>query len=186
MSTSTSPPSSSAPLDHTHYLHLCLAQARLSPPKPTNFRVGALLLSPSTSSEPLITGYTLECPGNTHAEQCCFIKLAAKSSCPVEELGWHLPKDTVLYTTMEPCVRRSVGNASCVERVLGLKGRDGRVVVRRVVVGVREPEVFVGVNEGRGALEQAGVEVVVVEGLEMEILEVATAGHVKEEEKDGG
>jgi pyrimidine deaminase RibD-like protein len=50
-----------------------------------------------------------------------------------------------------------------------------------VVVGVAEPETFVGVNEGRKRLEDAGIEVVVVKGLEREILEVATAGHVKEE-----
>ncbi|SMR58852.1 unnamed protein product [Zymoseptoria tritici ST99CH_3D1] len=185
MSSSTSPPSST-PLDHTHYLTLCLSLARQSPPKPTNFRVGALLLSPSNSPEPLITGYTLECPGNTHAEQCCFIKLAEKYACPVEELGWHLPRDTVLYTTMEPCVRRSAGNASCVERVLGLRNMEGGVAVNRVVVGVCEPETFVGRNEGRMKLEERGVEVVVVEGMEREILEVATAGHVKEEKKDGG
>lgn len=61
-----------------------------------------------------------------------------------------------------------------------LRGADGRVRIRRVVCGVREPETFVGENVGRRRLEEAGIEVVHVGGLEEEILEVATAGHVKE------
>jgi pyrimidine deaminase RibD-like protein len=151
-------------LNHTHYLTLSLSCARNSPPKPTNFRVGACLVSPITSSTPLTTGYTLECAGNTHAEQSCFIKLAAEYGCSVEELGERLPEDTVLYTTMEPCAKRSVGNTPCVERILALKRKDGTPAVRTVVCGVCEPETFVGVNQGRRKLEQAGIEVVVVEG----------------------
>lgn len=175
------------------YLRLALAEARKSPPKPTNFRVGALLVSPSSAEPILVTGYTLECPGNTHAEQSCFLKLAALKTTPVagsvagpgaieEGLGPDLPADTVLYTTMEPCNKRSAGNLTCVERILALKGKDGGQAVARVVVGVREPETFVGVNEGRKRLEEAGIEVVHVSGLEGEILEVAKAGHQKKGE----
>lgn len=170
--------------DHLTHLRHALSLARLSPPKPTNFRVGALLLSPSSDPQILATGYTLEAPGNTHAEQTCFVKLASAhgiTSSPVEDaLGPYLPDDTVLYTTMEPCNKRSAGNLTCVERILRLRGADGRVRIRRVVCGVREPETFVGENVGRRRLEEAGIEVVHVGGLEEEILEVATAGHVKE------
>lgn len=170
-----------------HYLRLALSCARNSPPKPTNFRVGAVLISPSSNPQTLTTGYTLECPGNTHAEQSCFLKLAGTHAIPyslsgsVEDaLGPLLPEDVVLYTTMEPCNKRSVGNLTCVERILRLRREDGSVAVRKVVCGVSEPETFVGANLGRKRLEEAGVEVVVVEGMEEEILEVATAGHVKE------
>lgn len=65
----------------------------------------------------------------------------------------------------------------CVERILRTKTRDGALAIRAVYVGVREPEKFVGENEGRKKLEDAGVKVVHVPGMEEEILEVATAGH---------
>lgn len=172
---------------HLSLLNNALSQARLSPPKPTNFRVGALLYSPSSTPQILTTGYTLESPGNTHAEQTCFLKLAATHSIPASTdgqaeslLGPHLSEDTVLYTTMEPCNKRSAGNLTCVERILRLRREDGGVAIRKVVCGVREPEKFVGENEGRKRLEEAGIEVVHVPGLEEEILKVATAGHGKD------
>jgi pyrimidine deaminase RibD-like protein len=83
---------------HLHYLRRALSLARLSPPKPTNFRVGCVIVSfpatgssSSSSSAPsasvggedrppegdvLSTGYTLELEGNTHAEQNALAKLA--------------------------------------------------------------------------------------------------------------
>lgn len=178
-------PSSQAIHDEK-YMRLALQQARRSPPKPSNFCVGAVLVSPSSAEPVLATGYTLEMPGNTHAEQSAFLKLAGALSLGVEagkdvepELGRRLPLDTILYTTMEPCNKRSVGNLPCVDRVLRLQSGDGAPAVRRVCVGVPEPETFVGVNEGRKRLEDAGIEFVVVRGFEKEILETATSGHDK-------
>ncbi|KAF7909494.1 uncharacterized protein EAF01_003212 [Botrytis porri] len=161
--------------DHITYLRQALDLARLSPPKPTNFCVGAVLLNASTDTV-IATGYTLECPGNTHAEQCCFIKLSQAHNIPEERLAEVLPENTILYTTMEPCSKRLSGNVSCLDRILKL-GEAGKGI-RTVVVGVKEPEKFVGENEGRRRLEEAGVEVLLVEGLEEEILKVATAGHI--------
>jgi pyrimidine deaminase RibD-like protein len=177
-------------------MRLALAEARRSPPKPTNFCVGAVLVSNDSSpaAKVLVTGYTLECPGNTHAEQSCFIKLAQQYGCSVEDLGEHLVSSSAsstqddsgndskngllaLYTTMEPCNQRSPGNSPCVDRILALESADGRLAIRRVYVGVSEPETFVGVNLGRRKLVEAGVEVLHVPGLQGEILEVATAGH---------
>jgi pyrimidine deaminase RibD-like protein len=161
------------PGDHQGYMRLALSQAHNSPPKPTNYRVGAVLVDTSTN-EVLATGYTLELPGNTHAEQCCLMKLAEQHGVPEERLRDVLPSQLALYTTVEPCSKRLSGNLPCVERVLRLAG-----CIRTVYVGVMEPETFVAENTGRKSLEDAGVEVVRVEGLEKEILEVATAGHVK-------
>lgn len=161
--------------DHLKYLRQALDLARLSPPKPTNFRVGAVLLNASTNTV-IATGYTLECPGNTHAEQCCFIKLSQAHGIPEEQLADVLPERTILYTTMEPCAKRLSGNVSCLERILKLS--EGGKGIRKVVVGVKEPEKFVGENEGRRKLEEAGIEVLLVEGLEEEILKTATAGHI--------
>jgi pyrimidine deaminase RibD-like protein len=157
--------------DHKAYLEYALSQAEKSPPKPTNFRVGALVLDVDTNTI-LATGYTLELEGNTHAEQCCFLKLAKEHNVTEDQLGPLLPKNSVLYTTMEPCNKRLSGNLPCTERILNLKG-----AIKTVYVGVLEPEKFVGQNEGRKKLEDAGIKVELVGGLEDRILAVATAGH---------
>jgi len=86
---------------------------------------------------------------------------------------------------MEPCNKRSVGNVPCVERILALRKEEGgECRIKRVYVGVMEPETFVGENLGRKRLEEAGVEVVLVGEMEGQILAVATAGHVKVGEGD--
>lgn len=162
-----------SPGDHKAYMRLALDQARKSPPKPTNYRVGAVLVD-LASNQILATGYTLELPGNTHAEQCCFMKLAERHGVPEENLKEVLPPELALYTTVEPCSKRLSGNLPCVERVLRLAGS-----IRTVYVGIMEPDTFVAENTGKKSLQDAGIAVVHVEGLEKEILDVATAGHVK-------
>ncbi|KAK1972032.1 cytidine deaminase-like protein [Colletotrichum sublineola] len=161
------------PGDHSTYLQYALSLAERSPPKPTNYRVGAVLVNPANNSV-VSTGYTLELPGNTHAEQCCFIKLAEQYGVAEEDLCSVVKKPLVLYTTMEPCSVRLSGNMPCIKRILQL-----RPLIKAVYVGVQEPEKFVRDNTGRGALERAGINFVHVKGLEGEILKVATAGHIK-------
>lgn len=164
--------------DHKKYMRLALSQAKHSPPQPTNFCVGAVLVCPprNPADNPIvITGYTLELPGNTHAEQCCFLKYFGDQTNP-----FYMPAGSTLYTTMEPCNARSAGNAPCVQRILGINAKQGGRAIKTVFVGASEPETFVGVNEGKKKLEEGGIEVVKVEGFEEEILKVATAGHVKE------
>jgi pyrimidine deaminase RibD-like protein len=160
--------------DHKGYMEYALEQARLSPPAPTKFCVGAVLVD-ADKNEILSTGYSMELPGNTHAEQCCFIKVAQKHNLPEERIGEVLPKNTVLYTTMEPCNKRLSGNRTCVERILRLNG-----AIKVVYVGIKEPEIFIGENVGRKRLEDAGVVVTFVEGIQDRILEVSTAGHEKQ------
>lgn len=187
-----------APNDHHAYISHCLTLARQSPPQPTNFCVGALILDPrpnppsyAPNSNILATGYTLELPGNTHAEQCCISKLMSahgfeySDEVDCEETEREFVRSmregrngrVVLYTSMEPCNKRASGKRSCVDRILALKGW-----ITKVYVGVAEPEIFVGQNEGRRRLLEAGIEVQVVEGLEEEILRVAKAGHKKDSE----
>ena len=169
-------PQTSDTVDHLAYLRLALNLAKESPPKPTNFRVGALLVCQSLETPILATGYTLELPGNTHAEQCCLSKfMDSKGIHTLEELQEKLPMDTVLYTTMEPCVKRLSGNKPCVDRIVEAKR------IRKVYVGVSEPEKFIEENNGRRMLEIAGIQYEHIPGLEHEILEVATAGHEKTE-----
>lgn len=164
--------------DHKGYMEYALEQARLSPPAPTKFCVGAVLVD-ADKNEILSTGYSMELPGDipgdpgkTHAEQCCFIKVAQKHNLPEERIREVLPEKTVLYTTMEPCNKRLSGNRTCVERILRLKD-----AIKAVYVGVNEPETFIGENVGRKRLEDAGVKVIFVEGMQDRILEVSFAGH---------
>ena len=156
---------------HTETMRHALNLARKSPPKPTNFRVGAVLVQLS-DNRISAEGYTLELPGNTHAEECCLIKLAEQHGTTEEKLAEVMDAPHALYTTMEPCFKRLSGKLPCVERVLRQKPW-----IKTVYVGVQEPETFVGQNPGRKMLEDAGIEVVHVKGLEEEILSVATAGH---------
>ncbi|OJI84562.1 hypothetical protein ASPTUDRAFT_43639 [Aspergillus tubingensis CBS 134.48] len=164
--------------DHKAYMEYALDQARLSPPAPTKFCVGAVLVD-ADKNEILSTGYSMELPGdrpgdpgNTHAEHCCFIKVADQHDILEDQIGKVLPQNTVLYTTMEPCNRRLSGNRTCVERILQLGD-----AIKVVYVGIKEPEKFIGENAGRKRLEEAGVVVELVEGMEDRITEVATAGH---------
>ncbi|RMZ74684.1 cytidine deaminase [Pyrenophora seminiperda CCB06] len=166
------------PNDHLQYMRLALDQAQESPPKPSNFRVGALLVDADTG-DILSRGYTLECEGNTHAEQCCLLKFAREHDLPEERVGEALPPNTVIYTTMEPCNLRLSGNMPCADRIIRTKGKDDKQRIKKVFLGVKEPEKFVGENEGRKKLEEHGIECVHVSGLEELILSVATAGHEK-------
>jgi pyrimidine deaminase RibD-like protein len=155
-------------------MRLALSLATQSPPRPTNFRVGAVLVDPPTNRI-LATGYTLELEGNTHAEQCCLSKLATARGVSEDALGSTTPTGLDLYTTMEPCSVRLSGNVPCAQRVV-----QAAPLVGTVYVGVMEPDRFVSENTGRGKLEGAGVRFVHVGGMEEEILAVATAGHREE------
>lgn len=176
---SAAPIKPSSPLDHNAYMRLALAEANKSPPKPSNFCVGAVLVDESNGSI-LATGYTLELEGNTHAEQCALQKYASAHDLSEERVGEALPEQTVIYTTMEPCGKRLSGNLPCVERVIRTKN-GGKGGIKKVYLGVKEPEKFVGENVGRAKLEEHGIQCIHVPGLEKDILAVATAGHEKPE-----
>ncbi|RAK76613.1 putative DRAP deaminase [Aspergillus fijiensis CBS 313.89] len=186
------------PSPHLKYMRACLALAEKSPARPTNFRVGALLLSrheDDTTLEKddqlLATGYTMELDGNTHAEQCCLANYAATHNVPADRVAEVLPAEPgrklVMYVTMEPCGRRLSGNTPCVQRIIQTRGAgpagaegNGRGI-QKVYFGVKEPGTFVGQSEGCRQLTAAGIEWEVVQGLEREILTVATAGHENRE-----
>lgn len=163
------------PLEHIEYLRFALSLAKQSPLRPTNFRVGAVLVDEETN-QILASGFTLELPGNTHAEQCALRKYSEANQTAEDDIGNILPMHTVLYTTMEPCQTRSAGSIPCVERILGTLSGEARGI-KTVYIGVKEPTTFVTANAGQSRLEQAGIVCVHVHGLEEEILRTATAGH---------
>lgn len=188
----TSTPEEPAQSTHLHYLKHALSLARLSPPKPTNFRVGCVIVSYPTGlseGEILSTGYTLEIPGNTHAEQNALAKLAQKNALSGEESGevsWNEilspEKNVFLYTSLEPCGLRLSGATPCVQRIIatrrGVSGRDGGAGLRKVIFGAREPGTFVQDSQSLKMLDVAGVLWEHVAGLDEEILKVAKDGHV--------
>ncbi|KAH9889619.1 cytidine deaminase-like protein [Xylariomycetidae sp. FL2044] len=168
--------------DHNAYMLYAVERARKSPPAPTKFCVGAVLVD-ADKNEILSTGYSEELPrdrpndpGSTHAEHCCFIKVGDKHGIRDADIHAVLPRNTVLYTTMEPCNERLSGNRTCCERITGLKG-----AIKTVYVGIREPSTFIADNQGIKRLEAAGIKVVMVEDktVKEKILEVTFAGHDK-------
>lgn len=166
-------------LDHEAFMELALEQAQKSPPGKNKFCVGAVLANEDTG-EVLSTGFSLEYPrdykgdkGTTHAEQCCFIKIADKNNLPEELIHQVLPPNTVLYTTMEPCNERLSGNMTCATRILRLEG-----AIKTVYVGIREPSTFIADNDGQKRLEANGVRVIYpVEHWRDRITAISMAGH---------
>lgn len=197
---------------HKHYLAECLSLAQQSPPKPTNFRVGSLLLvrrpaakSDDSSKPPfddriISTGYTLELPGNTHAEQSCLKKLASKHGVFEEQVGRAIKRQcdedngegnaqVVIYVTMEPCGKRLSGNAPCVERIIQTGKSEGGIEGRgidMVYFGVKEPGTFVGESQGCKMLSEAGIKWEHIGGMEEDILAVAMEGHKQKDENKAG
>lgn len=184
-----SSPSSLPESTHLKYLRKCLTLAENSPARPTNFRVGSLLVlrddTPNSTGDDklLSTGYTLELPGNTHAEQCCLLNYAGTHKVSEEQVADAFPakngKQILLYVTMEPCGVRLSGNTPCVQRIIQtrLNSSNGDNGIDKVYFGVKEPGTFVGESQGCKMLTEAGVKWEFVPGLENEILAVATAGH---------
>lgn len=166
-----------------NYLQQTIALAKNSPPKPSNFRVGCVIVSYATQAEEgeiLSTGHTLELPGNTHAEQCALAKLEQSHS----DLGSILTaeRNVVLYTSLEPCGKRLSGNLPCVQRIIATRFENPTGGIRKVVFGAKEPGTFVKDSQSCRLLTEAGIEWEYLPELEEEILKVAMEGH--EQKKD--
>jgi pyrimidine deaminase RibD-like protein len=117
------------------------------------------------------TGYSRELPGNTHAEECCLLKLAAlgvntglrDNDFESDDNEGKSRKKWIMYSTMEPCSTRLSGNRSCSDRLIA----SG---IRQVYVGVREPDHFVKSVVGVENMVEKGIEVIHIPGLEEECL----------------
>ena len=168
-------------------MEYAVEKARLSPPAPNKFCVGAVLADGDTG-EILSTGYSTELPGSmegdsgsTHAEQCCFIKIAREHGLPAARAEEHirdlLPVNTVLYTTMEPCNARLSGNRTCCDRIVALKGK-----IKTVFVGIREPNTFIVDNDGKKRLEAEGFKFEMVQGAYRLCYKAAMNGHAEQSE----
>ncbi|ETN42003.1 uncharacterized protein HMPREF1541_03942 [Cyphellophora europaea CBS 101466] len=173
---------------HIEYLQQALLEARKSPPKPTNFRVGCVIVSYEQLTAPriLASGYTLELPGNTHAEQCALLKLAAFHSSEESDLPKILTPslNVTLYTTLEPCGKRLSGNLPCVQRIIATRQQSPNAGVRKVIFGAKEPGTFVQDSQSCRLLTEAGIDWEYLPTLEEEILKVAMEGHDKKPDSE--
>lgn len=173
---------------HLACLRTCLDVARLSPPKPTNFRVGAALCSytgvnAGCSPSTYTTGYTLELEGNTHAEQCALDKLVAGRGLDLQDVL--TPRaNVILYTSLEPCSLRLSGNLPCVQRIIATRRGNAAGGIRKVIFGAKEPGTFVKDSKSCQLLTEAGIDWEYIPDLEEEILSVAMEGHLQKTDEE--
>ncbi|KAI9295624.1 hypothetical protein K502DRAFT_211123 [Neoconidiobolus thromboides FSU 785] len=109
------------------YMELAIKQANKCKPVDGAYSVGAVLVNDGGI---ISQGYSREIEGNTHAEECCFLKLND------QQINYN---QCTIYTTMEPCSERLSGKKPCLNWILE-KG------VKRVVCGIKEPDNFVNCN----------------------------------------
>ncbi|WP_129308228.1 dihydrofolate reductase family protein [Streptomyces sp. L2] len=128
-----------------HWLRTACELAALCPPSETAFSVGAVVVAADGTE--LARGHSRE-GGDpvVHAEEAALAKL--------DPADPRLPGATV-YSSLEPCARRSSRPAPCAELILGAG-------VRRVVTAWREPDTFVAGADGTGVLTGGGADVVVL------------------------
>lgn len=165
-------------------MRLALEEAKKCETSPTAFSVGCVLVVHSqitTAPVVLATGYSRELPGNTHAEANALSKARAMSADDIARL---LPsslasadiddllRDADVYTTMEPCSVRTSGLSPCADALIMAN-------IRRCLIGVGEPDDFV-TCEGARKVQDAGIEVIWVKGLEDSCLSVARRGHARQ------
>ncbi|RSH81358.1 hypothetical protein EHS25_006889 [Saitozyma podzolica] len=120
-------------------------------------------------------GYSRQIPGNTHAEAnaltnfrtayAALLRDAPQGSLPAVD---EVLAEVDCYATMEPCSVRTSGGPSCALELV-------RARVKTVYLGVEEPPDFVQC-EGVRILEDGGVVVSRVSGLEEECLKAARRG----------
>ncbi|WVN88842.1 uncharacterized protein L203_104056 [Cryptococcus depauperatus CBS 7841] len=167
----------------------CIEISYNCPITPGAFSVGSSLFLPAFAAtfaalEPhfqhfgakgliLSDGWSRQKPGNTHAEANALTNLRQKYEelsnsirqlPPIEEVL----KDVECFTTMEPCSIRTSGGPSCARELVKSK-------IKTVYLGVKEPPDFVQC-EGVRILQEGGVNVVKVAGLEEECINAARRG----------
>ncbi|GAB1692352.1 deaminase [Krasilnikovia sp. M28-CT-15] len=137
------------------WLRAAIDLSRLSPPSPTRYAVGAIVVDGHTGTA-LAAGYTAETEPHHHAEEVALAKLADRH-------GGDLRRAT-MYTSMEPCTTRRSGPAPCADLILAAG-------VGRVVLALREPPVFAACV-GIRILRAAGVDVVEIGDLGPRVREI--------------
>ncbi|MFF9059224.1 dihydrofolate reductase family protein [Streptomyces sp. NPDC101213] len=128
-----------------HWLALACELAAACPPSRTAFSVGAVVVAADGTE--LARGHSREAGDPVvHAEEAALAK--------IDPADPRLAGATV-YSSLEPCARRSSRPAPCARLILDAG-------VRRVVTAWREPDTFVTDADGSGLLAAEGADVVVL------------------------
>jgi len=122
-----------------HWLTEAIELSRRCPPSRSAFCVGAVVVA--ASGQMIASGYSRQYDPHQHAEESALSQVAGA------DLG-----AATLYSSLEPCLRRTSKPVPCAELILA----SG---IRRVVIAWREPPVF---QPGGGAewLATRGIEVI--------------------------
>ncbi len=134
------------------YISRAMHNSRMSESCDTCYRVGAVIL---TRDGQEFDGYTHETAPDNHAEEEAIAKAL--------EAGADL-KGATIYTTIEPCSRRSSKPEPCADIII----RHG---FGRVVYALREPDRFVRC-EATKRLMEAGIEVVEVDAFSADVIRI--------------
>jgi diaminohydroxyphosphoribosylaminopyrimidine deaminase / 5-amino-6-(5-phosphoribosylamino)uracil reductase len=114
------------------------------------FSVGAILVA--ASGDVIATGWSRESDPADHAEELALRRATDGGARPDLADGGDLGTAT-LYSSLEPCCRRSSRSVSCAELIVAAG-------IRRVVIAWREPPIF---QPGGGLAWLTGKSVAVVE-----------------------
>ncbi|KAJ2780964.1 hypothetical protein H4R18_003162 [Coemansia javaensis] len=129
--------------EHIEFMRLAMMQAARAAPSAQAFRVGVLVIN---GTQPISEGHSRDPRApELHAAAAA---VAKARSGPLA----HLVPGATLYTTMEPCSSAAVSRTPCTTHIINAR-------IRRVVIGVKEPESFVNCR-GVETLRAAGVDVV--------------------------
>jgi diaminohydroxyphosphoribosylaminopyrimidine deaminase / 5-amino-6-(5-phosphoribosylamino)uracil reductase len=124
------------------WMRLAIGLAWQCPPSPTAYSVGAVIVG--AGGDEVSRGFSRE-GGDpfVHAEESALGKLAADDP--------RLAGATI-YSTLEPCSERKSRPRTCTQLIIAAG-------LRRVVIGWREPALFVADCQGYELLAEAGLEV---------------------------
>jgi riboflavin-specific deaminase-like protein len=131
--------------DH-RFLRWAVELSRLSPPSPTAFSVGAVVVA--QDGQVLATGFSREQEEHDHAEEVALRKLSPHDP--------RLSRATI-YSSLIPCGARASRPVTCVQHILAAG-------IPRVVYAWREPPLFTA-GDGADQLRAAGVTVIEIPGL---------------------
>jgi diaminohydroxyphosphoribosylaminopyrimidine deaminase / 5-amino-6-(5-phosphoribosylamino)uracil reductase len=123
------------------WMRLAIELAWRCPPSPTAYSVGAVIVD--ANGDEISRGFSREGDPLVHAEESALGKLGADDP--------RLAGATI-YSTLEPCSQRKSRPRTCTQLIIAAG-------LRRVVIGWREPPLFVADCQGYELLAGAGLEV---------------------------
>ncbi|MFE9722570.1 dCMP deaminase [Streptomyces sp. NPDC005794] len=125
--------------EEVRWMERAIDLSTMCPPTDRAFSVGAVIVDANGGE--LSAGYSRESCPREHAEEAALAKLPRNDP--------RLAGATI-YSTLEPCSRRSADRTPCAQRVFAAR-------IPRVVIAWREPSVFVEECVGVEQLRAAGV-----------------------------